>query len=253
MSFCGLSVALSLVFGGCLVLAVVAQLYYFLWWKKRKHLDIEMGVGNYAKRLSFWGCWTKPCSMHDASTNPVDLWPQIVVARDTETPGREPDLELGVGGNDLVAKPCGEESVEVELMRLHNLAGPPRFLYTITEETEEDLESEDISIKGSRTRSLSDFDSPFLTPMASSPLKCSLDNIDSYNKHQGFNPLFESSAESEFNRFRSSPPPKLKFLREAEDKLYRKLIEEGRRKAMQNSSQVLPLASSPTTFRTELH
>ncbi|KAJ1376584.1 hypothetical protein SESBI_49784 [Sesbania bispinosa] len=297
MSFGVLSIALSVVFG-CLVLALVAQLYYFLWWKRRTHVDIEMVQRNYAKGLFYWGCWKTPCSsMHVTNT----------VTRHPETTSHEQDLELGTG-KDLLLKSSGEEGVESELMRLHNLAGPPRFLFTIKEETKEDLESEDgksrgdRSRKGSRTRSLSDLmlaiDTPFLSPVASSPMKCPLDPLDSY-KHQGFNPLFESSAESEFNRFRSSPPPKFKFLRDAEEKLYRKLTEEAKKKALENhgsvqeygvkdspnatkatdysdgsfirliqnkdtgrkqlqqqlpqvpssSSQVLPLASSPTTFR----
>ncbi|KAK7272077.1 hypothetical protein RJT34_28460 [Clitoria ternatea] len=305
MSFGGLSFALSLVFG-CLLLALVAQLYYFLWWRKRRaHLDIEMDHGNYApKGLFHWGCWKTPFTMHGANNSRS-------VSRDPESAIHESDLELGADGKDLLYKSFGEESVESELMRLHNLAGPPRFLFPIKEETREDLESEDgksrgdRSRKGSRTRSLSDIvlaanDTPFLTPVASSPLKCPLDPLDSY-KHQGFNPLFESSAELEFNRFRSSPPPKFKFLRDAEEKLYRKLIEEAQKKAIENhgsvsvpangvkdstnetmatdfsdgsflkviqnkdterkqlqqylpqfpsgSSQVLPLASSPTTFR----
>ncbi|TKY48431.1 hypothetical protein E2542_SST25850 [Spatholobus suberectus] len=294
MSFGGLSIALSLVFG-CLLLALCAQLYYFLCWKKRRtQVDIEMDHGNYSKGVFYWGCWKTPCTMHGANTGGG-------VSRDPESTSHEPEMEL-----DLLHKSFGEEGVESELMRLHNLAGPPRFLFPIKEETKEDLESEDgksrgdRSRKGSRTRSLSDvmltIDTPFLTPVASSPLKCAnLDPLHSY-KHQGFNPLFESSAELEYNRFRSSPPPKFKFMRDAEEKLHRKLMEEARRKAMDNvqecgvkdsphetmatdfsdgsflriiqnkdterkqlqqylpqfssgSSQVLPLASSPTTFR----
>ncbi|KAK7325002.1 hypothetical protein VNO77_29011 [Canavalia gladiata] len=300
MSFGGLSVSLSLVFG-CLLLALVAQLYYFLWWKKRRtHLGIEMDHGNYGKGMFYWGCWKTPFAMHATHT-------ARSLSRDPETACIEADLELDAA-KDLVHKSFGEEGVHAELMRLHNLPGPSRFLFPIKEETKEDLESEDGksrdggSRKGSRTRSLSDvmlvIDSPFLTPVASSPHKFPLNPLDSY-KHQGFNPLFESSAELELNRLRSSPPPKFKFLRDAEDKLYRKLLEEARRKALENhgsvpeygvkdspnetmgadfsdgsfvrviqnkdterkqvqhylpqfpsgSSQVLPLASSPTTFR----
>ncbi|CAN1330996.1 hypothetical protein LINPERPRIM_LOCUS35171 [Linum perenne] len=43
----------------------------------------------------------------------------------------------------------------------------------------------------------------------------------SYNR-QGFNPLFESSMEAV--RPSSSPPPKFKFLRDAEEKLLRRLL-----------------------------
>lgn len=231
MSFGGLSLTLSLVFG-CLMLALCAQLYYFLWWKKRRNqIDIEMDHGNYSKGVFYWGCWKTPCAMHGGNDRGG-------VSRDIENTSLELGMEL-----DLLHKSFGEEGVESELMRLHNLAGPPRFLFPIKEETKEDLESEDgksrgdRSRKGSRTRSLSDLmltiDTPFLTPVASSPLKCSLDPLHSY-KHQGFNPLFESSGELEYNRFRSSPPPKFKFLRDAEEKLYRRLMEEARRKAIEN-------------------
>nr|GEY08385.1 zinc finger BED domain-containing protein RICESLEEPER 3 [Tanacetum cinerariifolium] len=40
-------------------------------------------------------------------------------------------------------------NVDNELLRLQGLSGPPRFLFTIKEETKEDMESEDKSKKGS--------------------------------------------------------------------------------------------------------
>ncbi|KAJ1404099.1 hypothetical protein SESBI_26836 [Sesbania bispinosa] len=58
-------------------------------------------------------------------------------------------------------------------MRLHNLVGPPRFLFMIKEETKEDLESKDgksrgyRSRKGSRPRSLSDLILAIETPFVS--------------------------------------------------------------------------------------
>ncbi|XP_065865085.1 uncharacterized protein [Euphorbia lathyris] len=279
-SFSGLGIGLSLVFG-CLVLALVAELYYLLWWKKKRvqlqqQQQEEEFSTKYAKELFHLICWKKPNSQ--------------------ETQFEEQDLELG-GSKDLLIKAFnGDESIESELMRLHNLSGPPRFLFTIKEETKEDLESEDgkSTRKGSRTTSLSD-----LMLAVDSPL-------GSYHHHHGFNnPLFESSSssssttavmESEMNRIRSSPPPKFKFLRDAEEKLFRKLMEESERRELRNcidensvkvseskrrmvtaetegsflgfivgkskensifnqvpapatSSQVLPLASSPTTFR----
>lgn len=282
-----LVVSLSLAFG-FLLLALVAELWYLLWRrrKRRTHTATEIHQGNDAKGMKLNGvCWKTPSTTTNNNNNSVS------VNIDPENKDHEePDLQLGTG------KAFGEEGVEVELMRLHNLAGPPRFLFTINEETKEDLDSEDgKSRKGSRTRSLSDLmvssiDTPFLN---SSPLKSCLDNsVDSYNKHhhQGFNnPLFESELN---NRYRSSPPPKFKFLRDAEEKLFRRLMEEAQRKAQMNygsvvvpeskvidspnstmvtdnkerqqeefqqqllppqfpssSSQVLPLASSPSTFR----
>lgn len=293
-SFSGLGIGLSLVFG-CLFLALVAELYYLLWWKKRiTNTEIEEDYSHYAKELFQFFCWKKSSSLHTNNTTQ-----EIVRDPDAAVNGHEPDPELGYS-KDLLLKTYEEEGVESELMRLHNLAGPPRFLFTIKEESKEDLESEDgksrgdRSRKGSRTRSLSDLiiaaDTPFLTPLASPSLKPP--PLDSYSNH-GFNPLFESSAEAEMNRLRSSPPPKFKFLRDAEEKLYRRLKEETEKRELKNcgsvqdsgdnhkappnstmateerddsliritvvknkdrhypssSSQVLPLASSPTTFR----
>ncbi|XVF05524.1 hypothetical protein REPUB_Repub05bG0179600 [Reevesia pubescens] len=297
-SFSGLGIGLSLVFG-CLLLALVAELYYLLWWKKRiASTEVEDDYNNYAKELVQLFCWKKSASLHAATNtnNNQDL------VKDQVTNGVEPDLELG-SNKDLLLKGFGEEGIESELMRLHNLAGPPRFLFTIKEETKEDLESEDgRSRKGSRTRSLSDLiltvDTPFLSPLASPPLKSPpLNPLDSYHR-QGFNPLFESSTDAELNKLRSSPPPKFKFLRDAEEKLLSRLMMlEAEKRVQRNggslqdsgvkavntttilteetegsflkfivgknreplqylpqypssSSQVLPLASSPTTYQT---
>ncbi|CAL0321898.1 unnamed protein product [Lupinus luteus] len=229
MYFSGLSIALSLVFM-CLVLGLAAQIFYFLWWKNRRTQseNIEMDEGNYAN-VFYCGFLKTPFSFHATNTS-------VSVTKESETKSNEvSDLELGAE-NDMLVKSFGEESVESELMRLHNLAGPPRYLFTIKEETKEDLEAEDEeksrtrSKKGSRRRrSLSDLMLLIDTPLSTSPLKSSLHPLDSY-KQQGFNPLFESSsAKSELcNMFSpSSPPPKFKFLKDAEDKLYR-------RKALKN-------------------
>ncbi|KAJ4834445.1 hypothetical protein Tsubulata_007894 [Turnera subulata] len=306
-SFTGLAIGLGLVFG-CLLLALAAELYYLLWWKKRitnrEDEEDEEYTANYAKELLHLMCWKKPSSLQSNNGTHGSS------GRDPEANLQEPaDLELGTS-KDLLIKPFnGEESIEAEIMRLHNLAGPPRFLSTIKEETKEDLESEDgksrgdRSRKGSRTKSLSDLivtvDTPFLTPMASPRLKspAPFNVLDSYH-HLGFNPLFESSVEAELHRLRSSPPPTFKFLRDAEEKLLKRLLEEAEKRASKNSvpvqdsevkvpnpavvteekegsflgfivgknkesgllqhhlpqypsssSQVLPLASSPTTFR----
>lgn len=297
-SFSGLGIGLSLVFG-CLFLALVAELYYVLWWKKRinHRQEIEDEYGNYAKEYFIQlFCWKKPSSLHSDHTQDRERG-QI-----NANGGHElVDPELGTS-KDLLLKAFGDESEVSELMRLHNLAGPPRFLFTIKEETKEDLESDDGKSRGgdrsgrrSRTRSLSDLmvaiDSPFLTPLASPRVKSTtLNALDSYH-HLGFNPLFESSSDADLNWLRSSPPPKLKFLRDAEEKLFKRLlIEEAEQRVTKtegsaldsgvktlntssnlatevlegsflkfivghhlqqypsSTSQVLPLASSPTTF-----
>ncbi|OWM68811.1 uncharacterized protein LOC116212020 [Punica granatum] len=256
-----LGIGLSIGFG-VLLLAFGAEVYYLLWRKKR----ITVSPTPETKSPS-------PDYTHSARELLIQLirWKKPNPADDRIPDVKEgEDLELGTGkDSDSVAKQfVGEESVESELMRLHNLSGPPRFLFTIKEETREDLESDDgRSRKGSRARSLSDLilslDTPFLTPLPSPPLKASsLNNesplLDSYN-----NPLFEYSGPM---RPPASPPPKFKFLRDAEEKLYRRLKEEAEAVLMRgtlnksgaqsqkvtapsSSSQVLPLESSPTVLR----
>ncbi|KAM7460283.1 hypothetical protein LguiB_036331 [Lonicera macranthoides] len=74
----------------------------------------------------------------------------------------------------------------------------------------------DKSRKGSRSRSLSDLvltvETPFLTPLDSpSYFTPPLTPRDSSYSENGFNPLFESSSDADFNRIRSSPPPNSSF------------------------------------------
>nr|GEW84181.1 putative membrane lipoprotein [Tanacetum cinerariifolium] len=52
------------------------------------------------------------------------------------------------------------------------------------------------------------------------------DTPPKYTETKTFSPLFEASSDSEFNRIWASPPPKFKFMRDAEDKLQRKLFED---------------------------
>ncbi|KAF8395458.1 hypothetical protein HHK36_019404 [Tetracentron sinense] len=135
----------------------------------------------------------------------------------------ENQLQLHSESKDLLLKPYGDDTLETKLMRLHNLSGLPRFLFTIKEETKEDLVYEDgksrcnRSRKGSRSKSLSylllAMDTPYLTPLSSPPIFPPLTPLNCYNLH-GFNPLFESSTNSEFNRIKFSPPPKFHFLKD---------------------------------------
>lgn len=238
-SLSGLAIGLSFLFG-CILLGLVAELYYLLWWKKRFTRREKFEEEDYTHNtpvFSYLSCWEKPNSVNKVKTQEELQTPSLGIQSDVN--GHEQDPELGMG-KDLLLKGFGEESVEAELMRLHNLCGPPRLLFTINEETKEDLESEDgksrgdRSRKGSRTRSLSDLlvtlDTPFLTPLPSPPLKAQ-QALDSYY-HHGFNPLFESSTEAEINKLRSSPPPTFKFLRDAEEKLLRRLMEEAEKRAL---------------------
>ncbi|KAL3653141.1 hypothetical protein CASFOL_002822 [Castilleja foliolosa] len=240
-SFSGLCIGLSFVFG-CILMGLVAELYYLLWWKKR--ISYNSSTSPEIEESCFVFSWKKPCFK--------------------TTPQEPVDPEMGSTKDNLGQKGSNEEGIESEIMRMHNLCGPPRFLFTIKEESREDMESEDGksrrgSRKGSRTRSLSDF-------LLSSPIDNNNNNnpCSSYN-HRGFNnPLFECLTEAEeVNRLRSSPPPKFKFLKDAEDKLIRKLlVQEAERKMVglkiedsqaeekinnvsfvRFSQQVMPLAS----------
>ncbi|XP_031267676.1 uncharacterized protein LOC116126106 [Pistacia vera] len=306
-SLSSVGLGLSVVFG-CLLLALVAELYYLLWWKKRfTSREIENDYSNPAREFLYMFCWRKPSnSLRHSALNPQEVCSSL---RINDTLVQEPHSN----NKDFLLKPFGDDTMETELMRLHNLSGPPRFLFTIIEETKEDLDSEDgksrsdnKSRKGSRNRSLSDLlltmETPYLTPLASPSLFTPpLTPMNSSYYQQGFNPLFESSTDFEFNKIRSSPPPKFKFLQDAEEKLYRRKLLEAEKKAHKtegsvqengtkspssnflkeeedgsfitiivdrnkerelnnhhhnqlpqfhsSSSQVLPLASSPSTFR----
>lgn len=293
-SLSSVGLALSLVFG-CLLLALVAELYYLLWWKKKiTNKEIGNDYRSPSREFLYFFCWKKPSLLSSTALNPQEL------SSDTNHAPEPQALVHSYSSKDFWAKPFGEEGEDTELMGPENLCGPPRFLFTIKEETKEDLESEDAksrgdkSGKGSRNRSLSDMlltvETPFLTPIASpSCFTPPLTPLGSSPNYHGFDPLFESTSDAEFNRIRSSPPPKFQFLKDAEDKHYRrKLTEEARKEVHKidgskdeedgsfitinidskneeielnhpdhnvkqyNSSssvQVLPLTYSPSTFR----
>lgn len=212
-TFSGLEIGLSFVCG-CVLLGCAAELYYLLWWKNRR-VDIEN------QNSSFSSFSSKYSPTHLSSY--ISCWKTPNSSKPTKTQENYQDPDMGLV-EDLVSNDSEGESLDLELMRLHNLHGPPRFLTTISEETKEDMESQR-SRKGSRTRSLSDLLVHFDTPQASPPFKgANLLNLESFQfNHHGLNvnPLFEI----DINRLRSSPPPTLKFLRDAEEKLLKRLME----------------------------
>ncbi|XP_047333231.1 uncharacterized protein LOC124936755 [Impatiens glandulifera] len=241
--------ALSLVFG-CLFLALMAELYYLIWWKKRisNERDVEVIF-----------CWKKSSSIRSTALNPQEICSSL---RMTDTQVYQPLSLLHAHQNkEIWLRQFGEEEGEEneEAVRLRqNISlsgGPPRFLFTIKEETKEEMESEDgRSRKVSRTRSLSDLiltvetdQTPYLTPMASplyftppmTPMDSSSSSLRSPND---FNPLLESSTDTEFRMMKSflasspSPPPKFKFLKDAEEKLYRRRLKEEAEKCSNGSS-----------------
>ncbi|XP_047943726.1 uncharacterized protein LOC125190454 [Salvia hispanica] len=182
-SFGGLGIALSLVFG-VVLMGLVAKFCHLLWRKKRTVCSRSAKIENLEK-FSFPLCWKNSDSGSSRElTNSI------------RSQFEQEDVEAGVK-----AKGYGEEGVESELMRLHNLCGPPRFLFTIKEESREDLESEDGKSRISNRLSFG-IGSPIPSP--------------------AFRASNLWSGEAELNRLRSSPPPTFKFLKDAEDKFVRK-------------------------------
>ncbi|XP_064970962.1 uncharacterized protein LOC135615853 [Musa acuminata AAA Group] len=147
-----------------------------------------------ARELLHLFCWRKPSVPSSTEVNPQEISATVDVAACSEE-GQLRVQSSSSNGDD--------DTVEAELMRLHSLAGPPRFLFTINEESKEDLESEDVRSGGKKSWSDS-FDRsdtpPYLTPPSSPPfLTPPLTPLARF-KHSAFNPLFESSKEEDFFR-----------------------------------------------------
>lgn len=228
-SLSSVGLGLSIVFG-CLLLALVAEVYYLLWWKKRIinreiENDYGNGNGNPMKELFYMFCWKRPTSssMRQNGFTPPELCSSMRII-DTFDPEAQSHSQAN---KEFVFKPFGEDGMH------------PRFLFTIVEESKEDLESEDGNgnVKGKSLGDLLVVETPYLTPNASpqffTPPFTPTTMISPYNQH-GFNPLFESSTDAEFNRMKSSPPPKFKFLQEAEEKLRRRLQDDDNNKGNGN-------------------
>ncbi|CAO1940222.1 unnamed protein product [Urochloa humidicola] len=215
-----------------LLLALTAELYYIFVHKRRQRRraaaisDAASSPSSSSRELLQLFCFKKPPAL--ASTYAVHEPPSAVAVAVAGG---------GVDGDD------DDETVEAQLMRLGSLVGPTRLLFTIKEETREDLESDD---GRSRSRSLgelmhccSETTPPFLTPRAS-PSPAAMDN--------SYNPLFESPAASPGPPLAPavSPPPKFQFLKDAEEKLYRRALAEeamrARRSPPQQQQPALPVA-----------
>ncbi|KAL6653531.1 hypothetical protein ACP70R_008455 [Stipagrostis hirtigluma subsp. patula] len=213
-----------------LLLALTAELYYIFVHKRRQRRraaaisDAASSPSSSSRELLQLFCFKKPPAL--ASTYAVQE-PAAAVA-----------VAVGEGEDD----DDDDETVEAQLMRLGSLVGPPRLLFTIKEETREDLESEDGGSRCGRSRSLGELmhcsDTPFLTP-ASSPAPPPAAAAAADNS---YNPLFESPAASPGPAPAVSPPPKFQFLKDAEEKLYRRALAE---EAMRARRSPPPQTPSP--------
>lgn len=219
-SLSDLGIGLSFVFG-CLFLALIAEVYYLLWWKKRLvNRDMEQEDYNSStttREFMDLFCWKKPLSMNSRDPTPVEIRASTRITDDSGN-GSARFKPLGGGGED------GFTTFQNHFPDRDH----PRLLFTIEEETE-DLESQD----GCSSRmSLGDvvvMETPYVTPFSSppfctpplTPMNCR------YDQH-GFNPLFESFKEDGSIWVTApSPPPKFKFLRDAEEKHCKKTLKSG--------------------------
>ncbi|GAB2286690.1 hypothetical protein Dimus_021084 [Dionaea muscipula] len=258
-SLSSVGLGLSVVFG-CLVLALMAEIYYLLWWKRRWHhgREIQDDYINPATEVLYKLCWVRQsCSLSVRSS--TDPQKQLLKQSDDDANG----------------------AVEMEMeMEMVMAAGPPRLLFTIKEETHEDLESEDGKLSNSKGGDDDDDDEggggggtlliqknaaespPYSTPLSSpqffftpplTPVRLgsSSSSSSSHNYYyycspgggRGYyyNPFFESSTDAEFNRrIRASPPPAFKFLRDAEEKFEKRKREEEEAEKLQGQQLSVP-------------
>ncbi|KAF7811331.1 putative transmembrane protein [Senna tora] len=220
-SLSSVGLGLSVVFG-CLLLALVAEVYYLLWWKKRitTRDNIRNDYSSPVKELFYMFCWKRPSSS-SSLRHTQEHYSSVRISEALVHHEQGGQVHQTHNSKDFLFKPFGEDHQQ-------DLFVPPRFLFTIVEETKEDLESEEGKSRGKSLSDLLFVETPYLTPMASPSLFTPplTPIMNSYNHRGGFNPLFESSTDAEFNRIKSSPPPKFKFLQDAEEKLKRKLVQE---------------------------
>lgn len=218
-----LGVGLAVV-SALLLLALTAELYYIFVYKRRLRRraaaisDAASSPSSSSRELLQLFCFKKPPAL--ASTYTVHQEPHATGTAVAVTVDEDDD----------------DETVEAQLMRLSSLVGPTRLLFTIKEETKEDLdESEDGRSRCGRSRSLGELlhcpGTPFLTP-ATSPAPPSVAATDN-----SYNPLFESPMASPAAPA-VSPPPKFQFLKDAEEKLYRRALAEEAMRTRRSPSSV---------------
>lgn len=205
---------LSIIFG-ILLLALIAEVYYLLWWKNRiTSRDRGSDISNPAADLLYVFCWKKQSSMTQTAAV-VDTY--SLVQQDRQQQQHD---QFNIN-RDLLLKPLGNET-----------SGPPKFLFPIIEETWEEMESEDSRLDSRGRSSLSELlltaETPYVTPVASPSMLTHPLTSSSSSPIHGLNNnhVSESAREAEFNRRKSSPPPKFKFLQDAEEKFRRKLMEQ---------------------------
>lgn len=212
-----LGVGLTVV-SALLLLALTAELYYLLVHKRRLRRraaaisDAASSPSSSSRELLQLFCFKKPPALASTYAHEPHAGDAVVAVA----------VDGSVDDDD--------DTVEAQLMRLGSLVGPPRLLFTIKEETKEDLESEDGRSRCGRSRSLGELlhcsETPFLTPAASP--------VPPVVMEKSYNPLFESTASP---AVAVSPPPNFQFLKDAEEKLYRRALAEEAMRARRSPQQ----------------
>ncbi|XP_012461122.1 uncharacterized protein LOC105781086 [Gossypium raimondii] len=199
-SLSSVGIGLSIAFAS-LLLALVGELYYLLWWKKRL---------TSRRDFFYMFCLKTSSSSSPPTTNEDDVH-------------HHNNLH---SNKDGMLKPFDDHQHQHHHHQPELMRPTPRFLFTIAEETKEDLELEEGKSKGKFGSRDMSVETPFLTPLASPTFLTPphTPTVDEPIQQQGFDPLFEATTDAEFNKLRSSPPPKFKFLQEAEEKLHKRML-----------------------------
>ncbi|KAK4279907.1 hypothetical protein QN277_011607 [Acacia crassicarpa] len=182
LSIVGLALGVTF---GCFLILLVAEVCYFLWWKKRttSHTDSEKDTNNITGK---------------------DLFEMFCEERSGCNNGGGDDPEEG--------------QIQTQAWRYSE---SPRFLFTIEEGTKEGSESESVNKSSCRVSPCDSFivETPYFTPVASAASPCLASPI---TLPLSLNPHFESANDdsAEFNRVKSSstPPSRFKLLQQTQEK-----------------------------------
>lgn len=131
------------------LLLLLADLLYVVWWRRRFHAETAASAAGSddpyrspSKELLYFLCWKSYSRVEPASSTPA----------------------AATGS----ASPAPSPSGHADLMKLQEVHGPSRFLFTIKEEREES-EAEEARQAEAEKKTLVVEDTPFATPCASPP------------------------------------------------------------------------------------
>ncbi|GMI84874.1 hypothetical protein HRI_002156700 [Hibiscus trionum] len=249
-SLSSVGLGLSIVFGS-LLLALVAELYYLVWWKKRLS----------SKRDFFYMF----CLKTSSALNPQEI---RITTDEPQQQQQQESHQFGFLQSKL--KPFDE------VMRP---PPRPRVLFTIVEETKEDLDQFEEAKSNSKAKFGSMLvETPYFTPVASPPLNPLLESASEAEFNKIRLKLLKEEEEKKLHKRilmaervdddvinggfddgeSGDMTPPSKYLKEEEDESFITInVDMSKERGFINqhqfhstyASQVLPLSSSPSTFR----